>query len=156
MILSEHEIESIHADCFEKKQYDWFGFASAIEAAVIAKLVKGEVPLPQPWVEGAMRKQWDSEDLYATHQLRSYGDAREAAGVLREREVFSTAAKEELPRVSHIEYDSHEICKHFISKVFERAAEIRSRSNAGINGLTEAETAASASVMGIVNRKDKT
>ena len=34
--------------------------------------------------------------------------------------VFDSAVAEELPRVSHIEYDSHEICKHFAGKVRER------------------------------------
>jgi hypothetical protein len=34
--------------------------------------------------------------------------------------AFDTAVSAELPRVSHLEYDSHEICKHFASKVRER------------------------------------
>jgi hypothetical protein len=36
--------------------------------------------------------------------------------------AFDAAIAAELPRVSHVEYDSHEICKHFASKVRERIA----------------------------------
>ena len=35
-------------------------------------------------------------------------------------EAFDKAIAEELPSVSHVQYDSHEICKHFASKVRER------------------------------------
>lgn len=34
--------------------------------------------------------------------------------------AFDAAIAAELPRVSHLEYDSHEICKHFAGKVRER------------------------------------
>lgn len=34
--------------------------------------------------------------------------------------LFDSAVAAELPLVSHVEYDSHEICKHFASKVRER------------------------------------
>lgn len=34
--------------------------------------------------------------------------------------AFDAAVAAELPRVSHVEYDSHEICKHFAGKVRER------------------------------------
>ena len=36
--------------------------------------------------------------------------------------AFDKAVADELPRVSHVEYDSHEICKHFASKVRARIA----------------------------------
>lgn len=36
--------------------------------------------------------------------------------------VFDECVAAALPRVSHIEYDSHEICKHFAEKVRERIA----------------------------------
>lgn len=36
--------------------------------------------------------------------------------------AFDKAVADELPRVSHLEYDSHEICKHFAAKVRERIA----------------------------------
>lgn len=36
--------------------------------------------------------------------------------------AFDEAVQAELPRVSHVQYDSHEICKHFASKVRERIA----------------------------------
>ena len=36
--------------------------------------------------------------------------------------LFDAAVAAELPRVSHLEYDSHEICKHFAGKVRERLA----------------------------------
>lgn len=36
--------------------------------------------------------------------------------------VFDAALAAELPRVSHVEYDSHEICKHFAGKLRERIA----------------------------------
>jgi hypothetical protein len=35
-------------------------------------------------------------------------------------ESFDAAVEAELARVSHIEYDSHEICKHFASKLRKR------------------------------------
>ena len=34
--------------------------------------------------------------------------------------AFDAAVADELPRVSHLEYDSHEICKHFADKLRER------------------------------------
>lgn len=34
--------------------------------------------------------------------------------------AFDAAIAAELPRVYHLEYDSHEICKHFAGKVRER------------------------------------
>lgn len=37
-------------------------------------------------------------------------------------DAFDKAVADELPRVSHLEYDSHEICKHFAAKVRERIA----------------------------------
>ncbi len=36
--------------------------------------------------------------------------------------TFDEAVTAELSRVSHIEYDSHEICKHFAGKLRERLA----------------------------------
>lgn len=38
--------------------------------------------------------------------------------------LFDSAVAAELPRVSHVEYDSHEICKHFASNVRERIRSI--------------------------------
>jgi len=46
-----------------------------------------------------------------------YGALIAAAAKLGE---FDRAVADELPRVSHVEYDSHEICKHFAAKVRER------------------------------------
>jgi len=43
--------------------------------------------------------------------------ARQPAEVTGLLEAFDDAVSQELPRVSHVEYDSHEICKHFASKV---------------------------------------
>ena len=40
--------------------------------------------------------------------------------------AFDEAVAAELSRVSHVEYDSHEICKHFASKVRERIAALAS------------------------------
>lgn len=36
--------------------------------------------------------------------------------------AFDAAVAAELPRVSHVEYDSHEICKHFAAEVRKRLA----------------------------------
>jgi hypothetical protein len=37
--------------------------------------------------------------------------------------AFDAAIAAELPRVSHVEYDSHEICKHFAAEVRKRLAQ---------------------------------
>lgn len=42
-------------------------------------------------------------------------------------EAFDRAVANELPCVSHTEYDSHEICKHFASKVRARLTNLLSK-----------------------------
>ena len=50
-------------------------------------------------------------------QARANGQATQPAEVTGLLEAFDDAVSQELLRVSHVEYDSHEICKHFASKV---------------------------------------
>lgn len=67
----------------------------------------------------------DSESILGT--VRKFDDLRLAAlSSLKSMEPrltlqdFDDCVAEEVQRVSHIEYNSHEICKHFASKVRER------------------------------------
>lgn len=53
--------------------------------------------------------------LYAAALPQSAPVSREAV-----LDMFDAAVADELPRVSTVEYNSHEICKHFASKVRER------------------------------------
>lgn len=67
---------------------------------------------------------------YTADQMRAYAKAARdaqwlAGGGMAAPDLlpaFDKAVSEELPRVSHVEYDSHEICKHFAGKVRERLA----------------------------------
>lgn len=61
---------------------------------------------------------------------RGWDDARaalaapapQAAHAVTVLDAFDAAVATELPRVSHVEYDSHEICKHFAGEVRKRLA----------------------------------
>ncbi len=41
--------------------------------------------------------------------------------------AFDAAIAAELPRVSHVEYDSHEICGHFAAEVRKRLAALETK-----------------------------
>lgn len=49
--------------------------------------------------------------------MQARSQATQPAQVTGLLEAFDDAVSQELPRVSHVEYDSHEICKHFASKI---------------------------------------
>jgi hypothetical protein len=63
-------------------------------------------------------------DLFTPDQMHTYALAAVEAALL---ERFDQAIAAELPRVSHVHYDSHEICKHFAGEVRKRIDPIRSR-----------------------------
>lgn len=66
------------------------------------------------------------DGLYTTDQMRAYAleaiRSHEAERGAQEHAVaaFDVAVSEELPLVSHVHYDSHEICKHFAGEVRKR------------------------------------
>ena len=57
-----------------------------------------------------------ADEIDALH-ARANWQATQPAEVTGLLEAFDDAVSQELLRVSHVEYDSHEICKHFASKV---------------------------------------
>lgn len=59
----------------------------------------------------------EAADEIDAMQARANGQATQPADVTGLLEAFDDAVSQELLRVSHVEYDSHEICKHFASKV---------------------------------------
>lgn len=63
--------------------------------------------------EGGRQKAIDAINALRT-AIQQATQPAEVTGLL---EAFDDAVSQELLRVSHVEYDSHEICKHFASKV---------------------------------------
>lgn len=56
-----------------------------------------------------------ADEIDALHARANWQATQaEVTGLL---DAFDEAVAQELPRVSHVEYDSHEICKHFASRV---------------------------------------
>ena len=84
------------------------------------------LPEPDGYVNAVSPEGQDYDKPYFHEStLIAYGEAcRASASYAAVGEkvlaLFDVAVASELPRVSHIEYDSHEICKHFASEVRKR------------------------------------
>lgn len=84
----------------------------------IAAFLDGSAPLDGVWF-GALHPTLPGAYWWRSMLKAALGAQRAAEARLAE---FDAAIAAELPRVSHIEYDSHEICKHFAGEVRKRLA----------------------------------
>lgn len=93
---------------------------SAAGIAQIASEVRrlAEARVSQRRAQGAHSTFENVENSVETHT----GSRQPAQGEVVE--LFDSAVAAELPRVSHAEYDSHEVCKQFASRLRERIAKL--------------------------------
>lgn len=113
--LADYEADAIHScgpDCKRPLCVMRAELAALRAQEPVAWLY--EMPVSGERIASATKKLLPNErPLYAAQAPAAVPDAMSA---------FDKAVADELPRVSHVEYDSHEICKHFAGELRKRIA----------------------------------